>query len=336
MSELGLAEAPLEAGNQASAIRQKAIVAVKIAISAGLLAVIVATERPSALWDRVDHANLVLVITAVALLLIQYPLAAIRWRLVLAALGYRARTTDLMRVVWTGQFISQVLPTFLAGDGVRVWCCRRQGMPLRTALSSILWDRALGFSGIALLSLIMAPRLVHVATGSTAATAVPLLSAIALVALAVALALGVAAGSISQRFPLVRRFDVLFDGWRVARQPRELAGIAFLATATNVIASVSAWLLARSIGVDLTLIDAVTLIPAALFASLLPISIAGWGVREITLSYLLGLAGIGSADAVTVSLLLGGALMLASLPGVLNLGHVLPGSATLERRFEPE
>ncbi len=60
-------------------------------------------------------------------------------------------------------------------------------------------------------------------------------------------------------------------------------------------------------------------IPLVLIATLLPISIAGFGVREGTFVALLGEVGVSAGDATLLSLLSAAALALASLPGGLAL-----------------
>jgi hypothetical protein len=56
-------------------------------------------------------------------------------------------------------------------------------------------------------------------------------------------------------------------------------------------------------------------LPLVLFATIIPISIAGFGVREGAFVALLGEAGVSSADAVLLSLATVASLAIASLPG---------------------
>jgi hypothetical protein len=59
--------------------------------------------------------------------------------------------------------------------------------------------------------------------------------------------------------------------------------------------------------------------PPVLMVSALPVSIAGYGVREASFVVLLGRVGIDSTDATLLSLVGGVAFALASLPGGLLL-----------------
>jgi uncharacterized membrane protein YbhN (UPF0104 family) len=84
--------------------------------------------------------------------------------------------------------------------------------------------------------------------------------------------------------------------------------------------------LARSIGVDLPLLTA-TWITAAVYAVvLLPISVAGVGVREVTLTRSLGLLGLNPSLAVALSILLfADPIINALIGGTLQLRAAFTG-----------
>jgi uncharacterized membrane protein YbhN (UPF0104 family) len=89
-----------------------------------------------------------------------------------------------------------------------------------------------------------------------------------------------------------------------------------------ILAGAAVELLARSVGIDLLLLSAVWITAAVYAVVLLPISVAGVGVREVTLTHALGLLGVDASVAVALSILLfldplinaviGGALQLRS------------------------
>jgi uncharacterized membrane protein YbhN (UPF0104 family) len=69
--------------------------------------------------------------------------------------------------------------------------------------------------------------------------------------------------------------------------------------------SAAIWLTSLSLGIDLGIMDSLAVLPAVMLASALPISIAGWGVREGGMVVGLGLLAIGSSDAALVSIIFG-------------------------------
>jgi uncharacterized protein (TIRG00374 family) len=75
------------------------------------------------------------------------------------------------------------------------------------------------------------------------------------------------------------------------------------------------YLVAESLAVDLSIVNALILIPPALFLGLLPISIAGIGVVEGALVVFLGFLAIPASAAIAVAL----------IGRILGLGVSLPG-----------
>ena len=53
-----------------------------------------------------------------------------------------------------------------------------------------------------------------------------------------------------------------------------------------------------------------------LLATMIPLSYAGWGIREAGAVWLLARAGIATESALAISVLFGAALLVAALPGV--------------------
>jgi hypothetical protein len=62
--------------------------------------------------------------------------------------------------------------------------------------------------------------------------------------------------------------------------------------------------------------------------TLIPISISGWGLQELSISYAFTTLGhVDPANSLVLALLLRILYILASLPGALLLSDVLPGMA---------
>jgi uncharacterized protein (TIRG00374 family) len=61
--------------------------------------------------------------------------------------------------------------------------------------------------------------------------------------------------------------------------------------------------LALALGVSLAVSDVLTLVPVVLLICMIPISIAGWGVRELVFIQAFSLAGVAASHAFALSLL---------------------------------
>ena len=71
----------------------------------------------------------------------------------------------------------------------------------------------------------------------------------------------------------------------------------------------------RSIDAPGTFFQVFQLIPPVLLITMIPISIAGWGVREATMGLAFGYAGLMISEGVNVSLLFGAVYFLVGILG---------------------
>jgi hypothetical protein len=75
------------------------------------------------------------------------------------------------------------------------------------------------------------------------------------------------------------------------------------------------WLIARGSDVHVSIGQCFVLVPVVVLFSMVPVSIAGWGVREGAMVVALGLVGVARAPALAVSVLFGLTLAVSGLPG---------------------
>ena len=89
-------------------------------------------------WDR---DTILWLTAATAMTFLCIVLSAVRWQVVLRALGLRERLGVLVPLYFAGQFVSNVLPTTIGGDVLRVSrLSRRNGEP-ETTFASVALER---------------------------------------------------------------------------------------------------------------------------------------------------------------------------------------------------
>src|SRR5271169_4046878 len=84
------------------------------------------------------------IVLILILLLVQFPIAAFRWRAVLQVCDVHASFLRLQNLLWIAQFINQAMPTFLVGDAVRAWYLCRDGNTAGNVIRGVLLDRIAG------------------------------------------------------------------------------------------------------------------------------------------------------------------------------------------------
>ena len=87
------------------------------------------------------------------------------------------------------------------------------------------------------------------------------------------------------------------------------------------------YLLALDARVDISLLDCLLILPPVMLISALPISIAGWGVREGAMIVGLGLAGVPGEQALALS------IQFALAGSAVSLLGAIPWFRTIDARM---
>jgi uncharacterized membrane protein YbhN (UPF0104 family) len=122
--------------------------------------------------------------------------------------------------------------------------------------------------------------------------------------------------------------------WSPTRHLAELAGVALAilrsprwfvpmfgtSILVHLLTALAAWCAAAAVSAPLPLLYAVFLVPPVLLVTVVPISIAGWGVREGAMVAAFGYAGLPQSDGLLISLLFGASyLAMGALGGLIWL-----------------
>jgi uncharacterized membrane protein YbhN (UPF0104 family) len=292
-------------------------VCVKIAVTVSLLWFLVSRVDLHHIANVLTRLNLATLGLAAFVLALTIPINAARWHYILSASGYSPGTAKLAKIVLVGLFFNQVLPSGVGGDAVRAWRCHLLGIPVGRAIRSILLDRALGFASIVLAYAAGLPTLLSMMADGVQQGGFVAILFIAVGGLAALFCLDFLPNFLLRMKFLSFLASIAIEARRLVSDPRRFAvifSLALLGTAINI------WgyqRIALSIGADLSFVDWVLIVPPVTLVQLLPISLAGWGIREAALVVVLSAFDISSEIALTISLLFGACQVLIALPGGL-------------------
>jgi len=295
--------------------RRHLVFAAKLLVSAGLLWFLLHKVRLGPVLERLAEADAAALLAAFAVFLFQMALTALRYARVGDALGAPMDAATALRLVLVGHFFGQALPSAVGGDAVRIWMATRLGIPLGRAASAVLCDRGVAFLVLMAIALACAPLfLARIADEAARLFLLVPALAVAGATLAIALAREANLAWLGARgvphAPLALARDI-----RATTRGPGAAAILALALAAQLGFIASTWLAARGLDLGLGLADCLVVMPPVILATLLPVSIAGWGVREGAMVFGFGLVGVAAADALALSILVGLANILAGLPG---------------------
>jgi len=270
-------------------------------------------------WSAIPLLDFRWAALAIFVVMLEIPLVGLRWCNIVDALGVRDRQmtrTAMTAATSVGLFFAQVLPT-IAGEGVRAWLLVRLGSNWRTAVTSVVIDRGVGVGLLIVLGFVV----LLLPSGLTALGGyrdVVLVVYGALI-LAGALGLWLAPKIVSPlaRWRYSRWFATLAaDVHRVLLGPKGplILSIGCLIHAFTIVV---VWSVGRAQGLALPLPDAVVLFIIMTGVVVVPISIGGWGLRELAVVSVLASYGVAPERALLFSVCFGLVLAVGSLPGAL-------------------
>jgi uncharacterized membrane protein YbhN (UPF0104 family) len=290
----------------ADEMRRILLSAIKILVSAALLYLALRKVNFADLAARIDLTSAAWLALAVALTFLQIFIGVLRWRIVGAECGAPLPLRQAMRFNVIGTFFNQTLPSSIGGDAVRLWLVARNGAGWRAATYSIFVDRAVGLIALAVIIVASLPWSSHLISDPYGRSALILIDLVALAGGAGFLVLGVLPWPWLKHWwgtHHIHACAVIAN--RVIFSRKNEPAIAVLSLLVHVLAVVIAWCVVQSIAAPVGFDQTFLLIPPVMLVTMLPISIAGWGVREATMGLAFGYAGLVTNEGVNISLLYG-------------------------------
>jgi hypothetical protein len=304
--------------------KQAVSLVLRITLSVGMLAVLVWRVPSFDLSEVIPEMSVHTVfwlVASMALTLTAVVLSALRWQKVLEALELHAGLRQLLSHYLAGQFVSNVLPTTIGGDVLRVSRLSRETGESPSSFASVVLERLTGWLVLPIISVagfLVNPPLQHLGTATRVALGLAFATLVALVVLLVAVANQRIGGRFAAR-----------EGWRrfagavhlgvdhLRHHPAAAANVlvvGFLYQFALVLAAVAA---AQALGLKAAGLTAlIAFFPAVAIAQVLPIGISGLGIREGAFVLFLTPLGVATEEAIALGLLL----------YLLNLGVSLLGA----------
>jgi uncharacterized membrane protein YbhN (UPF0104 family) len=247
-----------------------------------------------------------------------------RWHTLLQVQALRVRWQDSLRLTFAGLFASNVLPTTIGGDVVRLAGAVRLGIDAALAAASLVADRLVGMTGMALALPFAIPALSSYLKAQASSGAAQTTGAATL-------------------FPAFFRkiqqaIKKVFSNFRFwLKHPLILAqalGFTFIhMLATFLIVQI----LVQGMGESISFTKTAGLWSLTYFISLIPVSINGLGLQELTITNLFSaLGGLQPSTSISLAVILRVVWMIGSLPGAFFIGGILGGKRPSEAGGEKQ
>jgi uncharacterized protein (TIRG00374 family) len=269
------------------------------------------------LLDTLENINYGLLVPAVLLQVISTLVASYRWYLIMHILEFGQSLFFYIGSYFKGTFFNQALPTSIGGDAVRILDVGTLGNGHKEAFYGVFIDRVIGLSGLMVLNLIaiiISPDL-HKLLPSGLLWVIALIASGGVVGIVVLLLLRHLQWL--TRLKITRVFHHISNRLsRVYHSPGSVGIQTGLSLLIHLLTLGSVFFIGRSVGIDLPYLTFLVLVPPALLLTIVPVSLAGWGVRETAMIGLFQYVIADKTLVLAMSMLFGLLLIVAALPGL--------------------
>ncbi len=286
----------------------------RLAITSAILVAILRAIDIKHVGQILQHAQLGLLALAIFLQFGSTAVSAYRWQIIMQNLGFGQTFLFYWQSYFKGMFFNQGLPTSIGGDAVRVLDVAKHGFRKRDALYGVMVDRAVGLGALMLLSLfayLIKPDLLPMSVYR------PMLMLIITGLVGFLSLLIIGKMQWLNRYPKLAFFNIITERlYQIFRTQRLL--LITLSLLIPFLALLGFFATGWALGLRYNLMIYFAIVPVAIILTIIPVSIAGWGVREGALVGLFSLIGADKATVLTMSLLYGLTLIIVSLPGLVT------------------
>ncbi len=286
--------------------------------------------------SSIFHTPWWIVLVVIVLMFISRLAIAGRWYVLLRAAGGEISCWRSIQLTFAGLFASNFLPTTVGGDVVRLAGALRYKCESGATVASLVLDRLVGMFGMLLALPLMIPIILKSGSFWHSMPAMPVpahkvpavawvMGSVVLGALFVLLLVWLNRRE-KLRNKIVGIFTRIFFALKQGmRHPRSLL-CAFMFTGIHMVCFFSiVFLLLQGLQEHTAFGLCAGLWSIVYFVTLLPFSINGWGLQELSITKAFPMvAGVSYAHGLGLALFMRLFTMLASLPGALFLPALLP------------
>lgn len=281
----------------------------KLAVSIALLTFLFVRTDLHAIGTLFGSLRIPVFFGSILLYLVTQLLSTIRWRCLLRAEKIHLPLWRLVLLYYEGMFFNLMLPTAIGGDLVRGYQVSRLTERREASMASILVERLSGYTALTIIACIaIVPAYAHVhdplIVWLTVGSAVGMIGLIAsllsdrLQTLFFRLLHGVGLGRFHDA--IHRLYEAVQQYWTHRRALLFALGLSLILQ--SLIITIF-YLISQALNLSVPFHYFFLFVPLISVISMLPISVAGLGLREGSAIYLFAKVGLDSASALSLSLL---------------------------------
>jgi len=246
----------------------------------------------------------------------QHLLSAYRWMYVSKFTNLNINFKNSLKYYYIAGFMNNILPGGIPGDLYRIYCTsdnKKEIFKMGKSFQSVIFERLSG--QIMLFFVFIASLTIYFLTNQKYIAFLYLILPTALIFFLMKYLIKYNIKKYFGTKDITKNFHMLFTGpifWNHII-------LSFFVVASYILIYIIS---AISLGLDIDYLAFLVFTPIILFSMTLPVSIGGWGVREVTALLVSFLIGLSASASISVSIIYGILNLICSLPGLflfLNL-----------------
>jgi hypothetical protein len=253
------------------------------------------------------------IVLALLLQLMSTYVAAYRWFKISKLLAFKESLSFYVQSYFKGTFFNQVLPSSIGGDAVRIYDLTKKGYEKKESFYGVIVDRVVGLVGLLVLNLIAS--VLFFGTFNQEFSMLIILITVGGIG-GFLLLFQLERIKFLGNYKFLELFHKLSRGLKKLYPTKSLL-IKHLSISVVVHFLSILTMYALSLSIDLGLSFKVFLIavPPVFLLTIIPISLAGWGIREGAMVGIFMLVGADETKVLAISILYGLLLIISSIPG---------------------
>jgi len=287
---------------------------IKLGISAGLLFLIFRAVNPREALTSLTLISFPAMLAALLLQLASTCIASYRWFLIMRRIGSPEGFPFFLKSYFKGAFFNQGLPTSIGGDGIRILDCSRAKGSALDGFFGVFIDRFAGLAGLLILNIgaltlsgdILPARIRYL-----------LLTILSLLLVVLVALLYLRRFQLFTRTRWLGMIGQLSERYfQVYSTPSSISVQLGLSIIIHLFSMTALYVLGMSVGLEYSLSVYLVLVPPVILLTILPLSLAGWGIREGAMIGFFLLVGADKTRVLSFSILYGLLVLVHSLPGL--------------------
>jgi uncharacterized protein (TIRG00374 family) len=304
-----------------------------------VLVIFIATRVQSGqVIDLILSVKLPFFLLALFLVTVERVLLAYRWNVLLATKKMNIPFLKMVKIYYVSNFVGAFLPSTLGADILRAYSLYRYKVIPAESFSSVLVEKIIALSSS------LALALGGVLSSSIIASRNILSTILVMIGVFIACLVIVLNGPLMQilirslnlinlrgLFDKAQQFHDAFAGYLSYKAV--LFYVLLLSFLFQMIRICGAYSLSRSLNQEVGIIYFFVFVPIIVVLTMLPISVAGIGIREGAFVYFFSKAGMSTSEAFTLAILIYVLVIISIIPGYVI--YLMEGLLIKREEFQP-